>query len=191
MEQTLTWIGFNTTASRDALQIDIEQFGDMLELNQRDISDLEYGLQKTKRLKSMIHWLQYFVRVSETPNIDDLHEASFRVALGVSAQRSTIRKQEAKDASSVSSKASPGKLKDGLKWNEWITGFENMMSTILGVNGVPLSCVVRENPDPMPKVHDNFVQKCIACDPLNGPHSVADSSRVHQLVMPFTQGKIS
>ena len=30
MEQTLTWIGFNTTASREALQIDIEQFEDML-----------------------------------------------------------------------------------------------------------------------------------------------------------------
>ena len=26
MEQTLTWIGFNTTSSRDALQIDIEKF---------------------------------------------------------------------------------------------------------------------------------------------------------------------
>ena len=32
MEHTLTWIGFNTTASKDALQIDIEQFEDMLEL---------------------------------------------------------------------------------------------------------------------------------------------------------------
>ena len=30
MEQTLTWIGFNTTASRDVLQTNIEQFEDML-----------------------------------------------------------------------------------------------------------------------------------------------------------------
>ena len=52
------------------------------------------------------------------PNIDDLDEASFRAVLGVAARRSTIRKQEVKDASSVSSKASPGKLKDDLKWNE-------------------------------------------------------------------------
>ena len=65
MEQTLTWIGFNTTASRDALQIDIEQFEDMIELTEKYISGLEYsysertaaagrlifGLQKTKRLK--------------------------------------------------------------------------------------------------------------------------------------------
>ena len=129
MEQTLMWIGFNTTASRDALQIDIEQFEDMLELTEKDISDLEYsyskrtaadgrlifGLQKTNRLKSMIHWVQDFTRVSETPNIDELDEASFRAALGVAAQRSTIRKQKGKDAISVSSEASTGKLKDDRK----------------------------------------------------------------------------
>ena len=41
MEQTLTWIGFNTIASRDALQIGIDQFEDMLELTNKYISDLE------------------------------------------------------------------------------------------------------------------------------------------------------
>ena len=35
MDQTMTWIGFNTIASRDALQIDIEQFNDMLELTKK------------------------------------------------------------------------------------------------------------------------------------------------------------
>ena len=95
MEQTLTWIVFNKNASMDALQMDIEQFEDMLELTEKDISDLEYsysnrtapygrlifGLQKSNRLKSMIHWVQDFSRISETPNIDDLDEASFIDAL--------------------------------------------------------------------------------------------------------------
>ena len=136
----------------------------MIELTKKDILDLEYsyskrtaadgrlifGLQKTKHLKSMIHWVQDFARVSKTTNIDDLDEASFRAALGVAVQRSTIRKQEAKVARSVSSKASPGKLKDDRKWNEWITGFENMLLTIFGVNRVTLSYVVRENHEPTP-----------------------------------------
>ena len=43
MDQTLTWIGLSTITSRDALQIDIEQFDDMLELTEKDISDLEYS----------------------------------------------------------------------------------------------------------------------------------------------------
>ena len=168
----------------------------MLELTEKHILDLEYsyskqtaadgrlifGLQNTKRLKSMIHWVQDFARVSKTPNINDLDEASFRSALGVAAQRSTIRKQEAKDARSVSSKASPGKLKEDRKWNELITRFENILSTILGVNRVPLSHVVRENPKPMTKG---------ACDPLTGPYFEADARRVHQLVTSLTQGEIS
>ena len=100
----------------------------MLELTEKDISDLEksylkrtaadsrliFGLQKTKHLKSMVHWVQEFARVSETPNIDDLDEASFMASLGVSAQRFVIRKQEAKDARSVINEASTRKLKDDL-----------------------------------------------------------------------------
>ena len=137
MAQTLMRISFNTFASREAIQINIEQFEDMLELTEKNISDLEYsyskrtvadgrlvfGLQNTKRLKSIIHWVKDFARVSETPNIDNLDEESFRDALRVPAQRSTVRKQEAKDASLVRIEASPGKLKDDRKWNEWITGF--------------------------------------------------------------------
>ena len=126
----------------------------------------------------------------ERPNIDDLDEASFRAALGFAAQRSTIRKQEAKYASSVSSKASPGKLKDNRKWNKWITGFENMLSTILVVNWVPLSYVVRENPEPTPEGHNTFVQKCIACAPLTGSNFEADVRILHQLATSFTLGEI-
>ena len=66
-----------------------------------------------------------------------------------------------------------------------------MLSTILGVNGVPLSYVVRENPEPTPKGHDTFVQKFIACAPLTGPHFEAYARRVHQLATSFTQGEIS
>ena len=66
-----------------------------------------------------------------------------------------------------------------------------MMSTILGVNRVPLSYVVRENPETTPEGHDTFVQKCIPCAPLSGPHFEADARRVHQLATPFTQGDIS
>ena len=139
----------------------------------------------------MIHWVQDFARVSKTPNINNLDEASFSDALGVAAQSSTTQKQEAKDASSVSSKASPGKLKDYRKWNEWITRFENMLLYILGVNGVPLLYVVRENPELMLEGQDTFVQKSVACDPLTGPHFEANARRVHQFVTSFTQGNIS
>jgi hypothetical protein len=44
----------------------------------------------------------------------------------------------------VSEAADPGKLKDERKWPEWEPAFVNYLSTIPGVNGVPLLYVVRE-----------------------------------------------
>jgi hypothetical protein len=44
----------------------------------------------------------------------------------------------------VSKAANPGKFKDERKWPEWEPAFINYLSTIPGVNGVPLSYVVRE-----------------------------------------------
>ena len=63
--------------------------------------------------------------------------------------------------------------------------------TILGANRVPPSYEVRENPEPTLEGHNTFVQKCIACAPLCGPHFEADARRVHQLATSFLQGHIS
>ena len=112
-------------------------------------------------------------------------------AVAVAAQRALIRDKESKDASAVSAEVSPGKLKDERKWTEWIAGFENMLSTILGVNIVPLSYVICEKEATNPEGHDTFVQKCIACAPLTGPHFEADARKVHQLATSFTCGETS
>jgi len=157
----------------------------------RMLAELYFGLQRTRRLKATLHWVQDFARVSEVPTLDGRTQESFKAAISIAAQRADIRKKEAKDASSASSEALPGKLKDDKKWQEWITGFENMLSTLLGVNGVPLLYVIREKEEAEPEGHNTFVQKCIACAPLTGPHFEADARKVHQLATSFTQGETS
>ena len=42
----------------------------------------------------------------------------------------------------------------------------------------------------MPEGYDTFVQKCIDCSPLNGPHFEAYARIVHQFETSFTQGEI-
>ena len=64
-----------------------------------------------------------------------------------------------------------------------------MLSTILGVNGVPLFYVIREKEATKLKGHDTFVQECITCALLTGPHFKADARKVHQLAMSFTRGE--
>jgi len=66
-----------------------------------------------------------------------------------------------------------------------------MLLTFLGVNGVPLLYVIREKEEAEPQGHNTFVQKCIACAPLTGPHFEADARKVHQLATSFTQGETS
>jgi len=174
MNQVLIWIGFDVVANRQALRSEIAEIKDMVDLTEKDITELQesyakrtqnagqmyFGLQRTKQLKATLHWVQDFARVSEVPTLERLTQESFKGAI---------------------SKAG----------TEWITGFENMLSTSLGVNGVPLLYVIREKEEAEPEGHNTFVQKCIACAPLAGPHFKADARKVHQLATSFTQGETS
>jgi len=186
MNQALIWIGFDIVANRQALRSEIAEIKDMVDLTEKDITELQesyakrtqnagrmyFGLQRTKQLKATLHWVQDFARVSEVPTLEGLTQDSFKAAISIAAQRADIRKKEAKDTSSVSSEASPGKLKDNKKWQEWITGFENMLLTLLGVNGVPLLYVIREKEEAEPEGHNTFVQMHRVCP------FCADASRV-------------
>ena len=104
-----------------------------------------------------MHWVQEFIRVDKVPTFNELEKVSFMRAIAVASQRDLIRDKESKDASAVSAEASPGKLKDERKWTEWIVGFKNMLSTVLGVNGVPLSYFLRKKEATEPEGHGTFV----------------------------------
>ena len=139
----------------------------MNDLTEQDISDLEklyakrpgktggifFGIQRTKEIKSLMHWVQEFTRVDKVPTVKGLYKESFMRAIAVSSQRALIWDKELKNAIAVSAEVSPSKLKDDRKWTEWITGFENMLYTILGVIGVHLSYVIREKEATKPEGH--------------------------------------
>ena len=95
-------------------------------LMERDISDLEksyakhpgktggifFGLQRTKKINPLMHWVQDFTPVDEVSTFKDMDKESFTRVIAVASQRALIREKESKDASAVSAEASPGKLKD-------------------------------------------------------------------------------
>ena len=82
--------------------------------------------------------------------------------------------------SDVKSKAAtPGPLVSESTWTKWEPKFENYLSVIMGMNGVPLSYGVRENDNPdRTGPHADFVDDTIACAPLNGVNFEADRSTV-------------
>ena len=115
----------------------------------------------------------------------------FLEVLGTASRQDQIRTQESDQADIISKQAEPGKLKDERKRNDWNASMVNYLSTIQGSLGVPLSYVVRENDEPIPEGHDNFIEKCVACAPLEGPIFEADSRRFHQVISANVQGEVA
>ena len=74
--------------------------------------------------------------------------------------------------------------KDFYRWSE--TMF-NHLSTILGVRGIPLSYVIRANPNPQYDMYDTFDLQLIKLTPLTGDSYRHDSSMVHNIIW----GKVS
>jgi hypothetical protein len=67
-----------------------------------------------------------------------------------------------------------------------------MLSLIPGVNGVPLSYVIRkvETPEPGEK-YGTFTEECVARAPLKGAAFEADSRQAHQLILALVQGEVA
>ena len=205
MDLALQWIGFDNEATRNRLRIEgFDAFSDLQSMREKDIRDLAesygrrtvadgrfiFGVRRIRYLIGMIHWVQDFVRVSGIPSLDEFegNAAAFREALDVASSRADVRKIERDQSDTVSKAADPGKFKDERKWPEWEPSFVNYLSTLPGVNGVPLSYVVRDKEAPdVDAAYDSFNERAIACAPLVGATYQADARKVHQLIKSFLQ----
>jgi hypothetical protein len=206
MDTVLQWVGFENDGTRERLRNEgLSTFGDLKTMKEKDIRDLAesygrrtaadgrfiFGLRRIRYLLGLIHWVQDFHRVGQEPSLDAFGEGdgdTFRAALDIAYDRAEVRRVEKEQSDTVSKAADPGKFKDEKKWPEWEPAFTNYLSTIQGVNGVPLSYVVREVADPADDVdYESFNEQAIACSPLTGPVFQADSRKVHQLIKSFLQ----
>ena len=207
MAQILHWIGFRTEVSRNSIYEDaLSSYTDAKVLTESDISDMvkdfgsrtqnngrfHIGSKRAKKLKGFVHWIQDFYRVSEDPTIVGLNEHTFTNALEDSQKRANVRRSLKDNSDTASKAADPGPLKSEKQWREWEEKFENFLGTIIGVNGIPLKYVIRENETPdTTTVHPNFVAKTVACAPLTGEYFLADRQAVFNYIVSFTTGQPS
>ena len=150
-----------------------------------------FGLRRIRYLIGLVHWVQDYGRVGQTPTIEPFGDdaASFREVLDIAYDRAEVWRIEKEQPDTVSKAADPGKFKDERKWPEWEPAFCNYLSTIPGVSRVPLSYVVREIGTPGPEAtYESFNKQAIACSPLSGAAVFqADARKVHQLIKSFLQ----
>ena len=206
MDTALRWIGFDNIGTCERLRNEgLSTFGDLKSMKEKDIRNLAesygrrtaadgrfiFGLRRIRYLLGLIHRVQDFHRVGQEPSLDAFGEdndKNFRAALDIAYDRAEVRRVEKEQSDTVSKAADPGKFKDEKKWPEWEPAFTNYLSTIQGVNGVPLSYVVREVADPADDAdYESFNEQAIACSPLTGPVFQANSRKIHQLIKSFLQ----
>ena len=207
MDTALQWIGFANAATRKQIQTEgFRTFGDLISLNEKDIRDMNesygrrtiadgrfiFGTRRIKYLMGLVHWVHDFTRVNGTPSLDEFNgdAIAFRKDLDLALHRAECRKKESDQADTVSKAADPGKFKDERRWSEWEPAFVNYISTIQGVNGVPLSYVVREMEESdVDGTFDTFNERSIACAVLSGVVFQTDARKVHQLLKSFLQAE--
>ena len=104
-------------------------------------------------------------------------------------ERADVRSQIMEKSDVKAREASPGPLVSESKQTEWEPKFHDYLSALIGMNGISLSYVIRENdlPDHMATYLD-FSDECIVYTPLSGVSFQADDEAVHQSLVSFTTG---
>lgn len=199
--RVLQIIGFDTPGDRANIMVaGLAQFEDFRYLVEKDIRDMAdefgkrtaaagkivFGLGRVKKLVGVMHWIQDCYRASDAPDHVNFSEAVLYEALSMAQ----VRKADIDLVSTNTKAADPGKFKDERKWPEWEKAFTNYLSVIPGVNGIPLSYIVRELDVPIPGlVYQTFNERMVNRAPLVGQFFIADTRRVHNLLLGFLQGE--
>jgi hypothetical protein len=210
MERVLEWIGFTVQGHRnillEELVYDLKEF---LETTQQELENLAkilqsrtpavatrvpIGLRKLRQLKACIHWakdrdrLGLAINIAGLENLDNA-KSDFLKELTASRVRAIISSEGATSRISRVKEASPGKLKDEKSWVDWESGLQTLFSIQLGINGVPLAYVIREEDHMDGTVYPSFVEECVARARLDGTEFVEDSRTVHQIIQSLTVGE--
>ena len=185
MDFLLNAIGFNIAEQRQRIMeaglADYEDFRYLVDKDIRDMAEefgkrsqlngrIIFGLGRTKKLTGVMHWIQDCHRTSDVPDHNNFNEQ----ALAEAQSRALVRKSDIDLVDTNTKAADPGKFKDERKWPEWEKAFVNYLSVIPGVNGVPLSYIVREEAEPEEGItYETFNERLVARAPLDGQYYLA------------------
>ena len=113
--------------------------------------------------------MQYIYQISGDPTIVDINEVIFVEQLDTALYRVDIIKKLIYQSKTNAKKATTGPMESENNFKEWKSKFINYFSTLIGVNGVPLSRMVLEKYNPDAKGDfPNYIENTISCAPLKG-----------------------
>jgi hypothetical protein len=207
MSDVLKWLGFTLVEQKVLLGHLGDELRTFLNITPKEMDQLSkeistsvrskmaIGFKRLKLLKGVIHWAKDKQRIGSNVSVVVTIGAAlsaqfeFLEELQTSIDREAIRVESTDSIEARSKAASPGRLKDERNWDKWEQGLILMLSILRGVNGVPLSYVIREEEHKAGTTYNSFLDESIAKVSLHGPQFEADSRTVHQIIETLTSGE--
>ena len=141
----------------------------------------------TKRnLKAFIQWTRDIIIMGGDPatTIFPVNDATLYL------RRYKLQEQYIEKSKTIGENAKPDKLSETTKWIDWRPSFINYLRAIPGVDGVPLSYIIRDNDEPLMEIDPaaDYLTNYVRMAPLNGESFVTDNREVHTYIMHFIAG---
>ena len=159
----LEWIGFVDAVQRTCITDNTFQtFAYVLVMNTEDVTELstffscriatngkiDFSIRRTKEVTHFLQWVHNAARTLYTAMTNGYVHASLLSALTDAGERADFCRQ-LRDKYDVKAKeALPGPLVSENKCTYWEPMVVNYLTTMLGMNSVPLSYVIRDNDEP-------------------------------------------
>ena len=137
-----------------------------------------------KRIKAFVQWARDELRMGKDPS-----DTLFPVAdTNMYLKHYSDHKKFIDNASATQKATEPQLFSKNIIWDDWNQTFQHYVGNIPGHNGVPLTYVIRENPNPDPTPQGNLLANYVAMAPLNGEAFEHDDLRLLGLINKFIVG---
>ena len=201
VDQLLIWIGMETQSQRNAIVEDLvperkglanllsEDMDSITELcghyNKRNPSNSRFYVPRVvvKSIQDLMLYVQDQDRIGERLGVrGTVTEEEFRDNLSEARERHIRRAEIKKNGKALITTEFQTKLVGRNQWERWSIELQSTLNGIIGVNGVPISYVIRREAQAGVDARGDWEKMAIAKSPLNGAKFVQDSRVVHQII---------
>ena len=200
--QILTHLGISTPAHRAIIKEDLlpapDGLSNLVNETEEGINDMcmaynragdpavRFKVSRTaiKRLVSLMHWVKDQERIGAVARFAaGTTQAVILAEIADATVRERCRKTQRKSGESLITNEFVVKLKNSAQWERWKVELKTTLSSVIGVKGVPLVYVIRENDTPRENANYTWDQKYELSVELNGPEYNIDKKTVHQIIL--------
>ena len=154
--------------------------------NRRNPPSTRFHVSRTvvRSIQNLLLYVKDQARIGITIGVlDSVAENEFLTDLIDARERQERREQMEKNGKALITTEFYAKLKNRNQWERWSTELKSTLDGIIGMVGIPLSYVIRENHAPNINGHTDWDQLANAATPLTGAKYTQDSRMVHQIIL--------